>query len=274
MKITNNHNLPEPIVRTLTNREYNRGSADYTVTELLKPSWVSHLGRKHRHEKSIDVADLLSMQRGTLLHGILGEATEDDIIEKRFQILCGKFTLSGQIDWFRRPTGIIYDLKTMTDSQHKFDKPEHEEQVNIYAEILRQEGEEVKGCAIIKWFVNHSKVKAEEQAGYPPIEMITKPVPLWDSSRARDFIASRIEAHENPTPCTPEETWAKFAVQKPGLKRASKVEDTRAAAQAWADENINDVDQYSIEHRPGIRCKYYCKSVSPFCDRKDELASG
>lgn len=64
--------------------------------------------------------------------------------------------------------------------------------------------------------------------------------------------------------CTDEERWHKpdkWAVKKPGNKRALKLHDTREAAMAHAGTTLE------VEYRPGedTKCLKYC-SVAQFCD--------
>jgi hypothetical protein len=99
------------------------------------------------------------------------------------------------------------------------------------------------------------------------------PVFMWDPKFAKDYIVERISQHlyarDTKLPeCTPEERWAspdKFAVMKPGGKRAVKLCDSKEEAD---DYGIQIGGPYSIEPRPGVsrRCIDYCICNS-FCSQ-------
>ena len=47
MKLTNRFNLPEPFVAAVSSDDYERGDAEYTTTELIKPSRIVAYSRKY-----------------------------------------------------------------------------------------------------------------------------------------------------------------------------------------------------------------------------------
>jgi hypothetical protein len=94
---------------------------------------------------------------------------------------------------------------------------------------------------------------------------------LWNDADIKDLLHERIKLHldafaqrdEELTHCTPEEMWekpSKFAVMKPGAKRATKVFDSLADAEDFVSGDM------VIQLRPGerTRCERYCP-VKEYC---------
>ena len=59
MKITNVHNVPQPLVTLASKEYYSKGKSDYSVTELMSPPRVQRLRAQNREEMTQDVADML-----------------------------------------------------------------------------------------------------------------------------------------------------------------------------------------------------------------------
>jgi hypothetical protein len=78
MILTNLHKLPEPLVRAISHRGYDSGGSWRTVTELIGPSRISHLKRKHDHELTEDVVDRLYAFQGEMVHSIIERANMGD----------------------------------------------------------------------------------------------------------------------------------------------------------------------------------------------------
>ena len=57
MKITNKFNLPLPLVKAVENREYSKGDATFSVTELLRPPQMWKLMKMYSHLIETDVID-------------------------------------------------------------------------------------------------------------------------------------------------------------------------------------------------------------------------
>ena len=85
MKITNKLNLPEPIFRACQNDDYTKGDADYSATQLLRPSWMNYLSKKHNGEIEKDCSNMLWALQGKAMHLLLERnASKHDLIEQRF----------------------------------------------------------------------------------------------------------------------------------------------------------------------------------------------
>ena len=274
MIYTNVHNIPEKIANEIIglNKTYTKGGADFSVTGLIGTAWQHWLDGYGR-EATMDVSDLIARYRGKLLHGILGESDSDNLIEERLFMEHDGKSISGEPDWFNISGGIVYDLKSMLTRQHGFPtKDDHLWQLNIYAELLRYNGHDVKALKVMPWYVDHS-APGTASSTYPQCAILTTDVELKSKTEILEYLSERITYHSDPQPCTEEEKWSKFAVQKPGLKKASRVLDTRAEADTWGRENIGDLKKWEVVHRDGIRCRWYC-DYSSIClqyQKKEQL---
>jgi hypothetical protein len=150
-------------------------------------------------------------------------------------------------------------------------KREWEQQLNLYAELLRRHGYEVKRLEIVAIYRDWSKMRAQDSS-YPKSQVSVFEVPLWSEDEAAHFLSERVRLHrmaeEGDAPeCTAEERWerrTKYALMKRGRKSALKLFDTEEEAEAA----LRSSDQF-VEIRPGssIRCENYC-AVAPFCAQK------
>jgi hypothetical protein len=140
-----------------------------------------------------------------------------------------------------------------------------------------------------------SATQAQYGGDYPPHSIMEVDVPLWPREQAQAYILERVKLHQaarrglecdelysrhehygmldrpdgpclDTLPlCSDDERWlrdSKFAVHKGGQKRAVKLHDTEAEAEAHAAElRAKDARvPYTVEARPGTptRCLYFC----------------
>lgn len=73
MKFTNKLNLPQGIVNACL-REYDKGKADYSITQLLKPAQEHRLLQLNADKIIVDVADEIWKIFGSAVHAILEES--------------------------------------------------------------------------------------------------------------------------------------------------------------------------------------------------------
>lgn len=81
MKFTNKADLPEGIVNAIINDTYDKGKADYSVSQLNMPPQMLWLIKKHWDEITVDVSDEIWKLLGSNVHYIL-EKSQDASIEK------------------------------------------------------------------------------------------------------------------------------------------------------------------------------------------------
>ena len=272
MKLTNKLNLPQPIVDAVANDGYSKGDADISVTELLLPPMLRALQVKHEADISEDVSDRIFSLLGQTVHGILERSEQTGIAERRLSIKVLGWIISGGMDRFVAKDGLLQDYKLTTIYKTKGNNLPEEwvKQLNVYAEMLRQNGDKVEKLEIVAIYRDWSKSAAEREHDYPQRQVEVLSVPLIGSEEVLAFIKERVELHRaasngNYLPCTKEERWAKddcWALKAEGRKTAIKL--------YYDEEEVNLVKlmkgQY-WEKRDGVstRCESYCP-VRNFCN--------
>ena len=293
MVITNNAGYPEALVKAVENDSYSRGEGvDRSVTGLLAPPRQAALKEIHGHEIVEDVSDRTYALYGQLVHLLLeraGEQSRNAINEERLYAEVGGWTISGQTDTLTltedQRSWIISDYKFVT--AYKFKRsysgelviPEdYEQQLNMYAYLLRENGFKVDGLKIVAIYRDWSKLEAKRDKNYPQLGAETHDVTLWSEERAKAFMEERVRLHqnaENDLPeCDDDERWAKkdsWALKTTrDSKRARKVfYGSHAQAVAWGLDPDNKVKRgFVLDHRKGanVRCENYCV-VSEWCEQ-------
>lgn len=279
MKITNKYNLPESIVRAVTNDTYSGPKADsekISVTTLIGPPRIHFLKCKYWADLTEDVVDNIWKVLGSAAHAIMERAdSKDSIQEERLEKTIDGLTISGAFDLYDGKTQELHDYKTTsayTIVYNPLGKEEWVKQMNIYAYLLRDAGFPVKGCKIIAILRDHSYSKVVEGGNYPPIPIHIIDIPLWENEKAEAYIKGRVELFKSSKglddsalpACTKEEMWEKdgtWAVMKEGRKSAVAVRATREEAVAACPQGC------SIVERPGerTRCADYCP-VNAYCN--------
>lgn len=274
MRITNKLNLPEAIVRAISNDSYDRGACDFSITELLQPPRIRALKIKYKDELVEDAADRIYSLLGQSIHTILEKANnpENAISEKRYFAKFGKHTVSAQIDSLELANGALRDFKTTTAYKFKSDQPppaDYVAQLNGQLEILRRNGLDARILEIIGILRDWSIREAKSNQGYPQFQVATLNIPMWSREETTAFIENRIQLHlaaEKSLPiCDNLERWSspsKFAIMKGTNRRAVRLADSMAEAMDYVS---NFGPGHRVEHRPGEsrRCENYCvcKSV-------------
>ena len=312
MKLTNRLGLPDAIVKAVANHGYERGDADYTVTQLLNPPRIAALTRQHWNDIEEDVSDRIWALLGTVVHGILERAETVASVEERLtaQMIVDitsvtqaqhtadvnsdrlaapavsqdlkVFSISGKYDrCVVFPDGLLQDYKLMSvwEVIHGL-KADREQQLNMLAWIARENGIDIKKLEVVAIYRDWSKGKAREGGNYPQTQVQTIPVELWKPSRTEAFIAERIRLHEAAKvelpECTDEERWAAdytYAVMKQGNKRAVRVLATEKEANDYIVANgLMGCYVVPRQEDPVKRCRDYC-SAAPFCSQFQALSS-
>jgi hypothetical protein len=294
MKITNKAGLPEPVVKAVKNDTYDRGPADFTVTELTQPARAHALIKQHWDDIEADASELIYALTGQIGHAILERAGDPRFTENRFYatVHCGKaygtIKISGRADLFTdEEESVLSDYKFCSMWAVKDGVPsDWKEQVNMLTWLARENGVHISRAEIVAIFRDWSKPRARREPNYPPIQTKVCPVELWEHKGTEGFIQSRIKAmmdaeRGNLPLCSDEERWKDadgWAVKRRGAKRADRVVSSLAQAKAIAARSetdarlhLRDLDrpvQYDIEFRKGVakRCEDYCYAA-PFCEQ-------
>lgn len=270
MTFTNHQNLPGPLFRAVCNDDYEKGDADYTVTDLIAPPRIVALKRKHEKEMTEDAADRIWSLMGQLGHLVLERAATREIVEHRFYMLSRGIKVGGRLDLWDR--AILLDYKfTSVYAVRDGLKPEWEQQCNLNALLCAENGFEVRGAQIACILRDWSVGEARRDHQYPEHQVKMLDVPLWPRDEQLRFLEGRVDLHqtsrENPRLCTPQERWQrpeKWAVMKKGRTRAVKLHDSEDAV---VTHLATLGPGHYPEHRPAVetRCLDYC-AVRQFCD--------
>lgn len=278
MKYTNLANLPDAIVRAVTNDPYTKGDADFSITQLLNPPRISALERAHYNEIEIDVSDRIWSLIGQVAHGILERAEMAGIAERRLYAEINGTRISGGMD--RYHNGVLQDYKvTSVYKVRNGLSKEWEEQMNCYAYLLRKNNIQVHKLEIIAILRDWSKMEARRDGEYPRVQIVTLDVPMWSDTSCLFYLEDRIGKHlnarnnRNLPDCTESERWAKpasWAVKKDGRVKALRVLPSENEALEFIKYKRETTA--FVEYRPGesTRCEYYCP-VSNFCEQFKRL---
>ncbi len=278
MKNTNYNNIPNPILRAIRQNWYSGANAEHfcSVTDLIKPTKLSVLEKRHQAELTREASDLIWSLMGSAMHKVLEKSeTGNSLNEERlFAEVNGKI-ISGGIDLFEE--GVISDFKFTSVWSYIYasGKKEWEEQLNCYAYLYQQAGFDVKKLQIIAIFRDWSARKAKFEKDYPrQIEII--PIRGWSMDRCENFIRERLAkidlAMRIPDDaikeCSQRERWQDddvYAVMKQGNKRAVKLCSSKEQAESFMSTNT-DRDKLYLKIRTGEpkRCENYCH-VNHYC---------
>lgn len=272
--LTNKLRLPEPIVQAISNDTYSKGSADFSVTELLTPPQLVRLRKEHAAEIVEDASDRIWSLLGQAVHSIIersgvGAGTLSEVtLNTEFE----GTTIKGTFDHLTIASAELCDFKVTTVWKvlNNTVPEEWVQQTNIYRWMLhREKGLEVNSIAVIAILRDWSKREADRRQDYPQAQAVRLEVPVWPLEVTEAFVRSRIDLHKSdPVPgCSDEDIWAKpskYAVMKKGRQSALRLFDTAHEASHFL--NTERVPGGYVEHRPGVatRCESYCP-VAPFC---------
>lgn len=298
MRLTNQYDLPPQFMRAIMNPNiaYSRGDADISVTQLLRPPRIVGLTEKHYHEIEEDISDRIYALLGTVLHKVLelsdhegdGDNSERMIEERVFSKLSG-WVVSGGIDYYApnpaSPTSVVLADWKFTSVQTVVNgRDEWEQQLNIYAALLRREkGMEVTGVENIVIYRDWSKTRASRTGSYPAAGVERVRQRLWSPKEAEDFLLRRVKLHQdarveaeltdNYPLCSDSDRWkpADSYVARYPAGTVAKRESTLDALEQWIfgkQSKRKTPLNFSIEREEllPIRCAHYC-SASPWCDQ-------
>lgn len=267
MRYTNVHNYPAPFVRAVTADTYDKGEADYTVTELNAAPRQSILIKRHDTELIEDVSERLWVLGGTVAHEILARSGQEEreLFEKRLYTTVGGRKIGGRPDSLCLVSGLLTDYKWTSAWTYVFGRSEWIAQTNMYAFLARENGFKVNALEIFGMFRDWSESRAMQSRDYPPTNCARIPIEIWLHEKTREFIKERVALHDAAktklddmlAPCSPEERWQKettYAVMKPGRKSALSVHDTMESAKTAQTGGTAIVTRLGASRR----CASYC----------------
>ena len=294
-----NNLMSIPLIRdvflTYLRRDYLSLSNDYSVTELIDCPRVVQLRKRHKQElyelpvTDEEIRSNLKSFVGTAIHDAVSKALFEFVrrypnsgwmAERKIWDKVAGRKIVGKFDSYLN--GLLMDLKTTSVWKFIYKQfKEYEEQLNIYAYLLREDKINVTVLQIIMWFTDYDANKSYQHADYP--KDFIEPViisNLWQPSVAEERIVHLVEKHksneEKPDDgldeCTLEDMWAKehvYAIMAPGNKRAVRLLESEAEARDYISKSKNkEKDNWKITCRPGerTRCDKFCK-VNRWCSQ-------
>jgi hypothetical protein len=286
-RLTNNLNLPAPLVSAVTRHPRPDKPNSISVSELIQPPQLRALVRKHADELTEDASDRLWALLGTLLHGVMeqhAQGMKDHTVEEELTTEILGWKVIGHYDL----SEMVLDGELLTDwkltsvysMKDKDLKPEWDAQINCYAELLRRAGRKVTRAQIVAIGRDWSQSRAHREQDYPQQQVKIKAVELWPSERVTQFMEERVRLHQEAEKgcwpdCTPEERWARpdiWALKKKNQKKAVKLFEDKELAEKWLSQILGGEKSHYIEFRQGesIRCAAYCPAA-PKCSQWAKL---
>jgi hypothetical protein len=280
MEVHNKHNLPYPFVKALSSNHRPLVEKRVRVTSLIKPPRMTALERQNWDNMEVDVSEMMHAMLGTAFHGVLEDNSDGDpdMEAKELSLAADYFgwNLTGTMDHLSK-SGVITDWKTTSVWGAVFGNDGWEPQLNLYAQLARDNGYEVKGLKIFSYFRDWNERRSLDGGDYPEHMWGVYDIDLWSESKAKDYIKDRLATLEvaldrGTVLCSDEDRWAtpdRYAVMKPGAKRATRVLDTEEEAKEYL---YTKVGKGKIEVRVGEkfkRCERYC-NASAFCKQYQE----
>jgi hypothetical protein len=225
MHYKNEKMIPLPVIRGIKHSwDYSKGDADFSVTELLQPPKVRALKIQNKEKLVEDYSDTIASFIGNAVHKMLedGNSKADDLItEMRINssVIVDDvyYTISGCVDLINKTTNTLSDYKTTSAYAvtGNVEKPEWEQQLNIYAWLYAQEFDkkDLPEAEIIAVLKDWSKGRSKNSNTYPPSPIFVKPIMIWKKLEIEEFIKERIRLHTNALTntqdviCSDEERW-------------------------------------------------------------------
>lgn len=288
MKITNNLNLPAPLVKAVTRPPREAKPNRIGVTELSQPPQLRGLTRQHAGELTEDASDRLWALLGSLLHDVLegyAEGLDNTIAEQKLEIEIDGWTVVGKYDL----SEMILEGELLTDwkltsvyslRDNDAVKPEWEAQINCYVYLLKEHGRNVSNAQIVAIGRDWNKSRARRERDYPQKGICIKPVALWPTEQTLAYIRERVRLHKAAEQgvwpeCDAEDRWARpdiYALMKKGQKKAVKLFEDKHLAETWLSQILGGSTSHSIQHRQGesVRCAAYCPAA-PKCKQWAKL---
>lgn len=277
MELSNKYKYPAAVVAAAKEEIYKPTWDLLRVTESIDSPLIKRLLIEYWDKIIIDVDEIVySSMFGTAWHKFLSAFETNEILEKRWSVDYNGIIVSGQTDIYRPDVGAIEDNKTQSAWAFVFGTASWQEQLNIYAELVEENGYAVNELWINSFLRDWSKYEAMKgrNSNYPEHKFHRVRVPLWSKDKRKKFIKDRIALHidhRDDYVCNTyaevgehNERWEKpttFAVMKGGNKKASKVEPTLEEAAAWIETRKPETKAaMSIVKRAGrcIRCEDWC----------------
>ena len=267
--MTNNYKVPDLFVKATFKEEKEVDPHRWSVTELLLPSYMIRLSRKHKFNE--DVRDKVQALLGTAFHKYMEDFSNHP--ETKLEVKIDDINvIVGIIDDYEDTTIIDYKTVNVSKVQNK-DFKDNELQIKIYAYLMMKQGKLFTKGRLHYLMKDWKKIMVSRDENYPasPIYTYEFDITTNDLVEAEKYVKNKINEVENETPlCTDEERWFtgnKYAVyKKTGDAKASKVCNTEEEAHQYITEKCNGAGQIEVRKGQYLRCDLYCGGRE-FCER-------
>lgn len=292
--VTNNLGLPEVYRRAWNAIQANHktSGADLSATAAVTPAKIRRLMQLHGKEITEDISDLVRPLIGTALHYILEMGATSELSEEPLFAEVDGWTIVAKPDLLELTSGVLTDHKASSKWAYIIgDKKDWEAQLNVTAEVLYQNGYDVKVLQVSLMVLDFSKKERRQREDYPPASIVVVPVPVWTRDERLAYIRERIDSHHRAQEgeiddCTPAERWERPAVWAVVAESAKpNAQGFRRAVSGGLHDNEQDANQMAaalteekkkkhlVEFRPGRspRCEH-CK-VYDWCAQGQDLVA-
>lgn len=216
MQYTNKHDVPIEVIRAVQNDPYTKGEGvTLSVTQLIKSPRIVALAEQHDADISVDYRDEVFKLLGKAVHLALENANAGDenlIPERRLYAEIDGWRISGQTDTMSLKEKMLTDYKCTSVYAVGSDKPEWEQQLNLYTWLWRKHGYEVERLRIMAILRDWRRSEADKKFDYPQSPVVCLEIPLWGFIKQTDFVQQRVAAHQAAMKgelpeCTDEDRW-------------------------------------------------------------------
>jgi hypothetical protein len=286
--MTNKNNYPQWFVDFITKQsdDYDKGQADYSVTQLLDAPRIVILKNRYSEEKDID--SMIPSALGTYVH----KAVEQKL-DRVYMKVCNS-VVGGLADRI--------DGKVLTDFKHTrvfayMDQDQmlkFRQQLLLYAYMYNRNKYDISVVQNAFLFTDWMPSVARRDRRYPQTRFLEHEWPFSDEelSVVPEFMEKRVKAlewnaeqcDEDLTLCTKKDMWYTgdvWAVKKKGAKKAVSggLHNTEESAKKHVNKllvdqtydyntKIQERNKYTIEYREGVRvrCEQNHCGVAQHCD--------
>jgi len=272
MKWTNNHNLPDRVIRVIQGKykerkpELNRLS----ITDLVDEPLPRILYTNHWDDIVRDYSDLLTMVQGISLHSRYEMcATDDEDAEHKFEDVVEGIIVVGKADNHFDNTTL--EVKQTGVYGPKYRLPKWTKQMNCYGWQRRKRDILVEELLVDIWYRDWKQGNIHWK-DYPEIPYECISLDLWDFETQDEYIRSQVQKHlshpvyDKPEqynkPCSDEQRGIRFEAYKGKNKTPTKV-GTLDEVNQWCKQQPH---KFEIRKSSPVFCERYCKSrsVCPF----------
>lgn len=254
------------------------------VTELIMSPQRRKLYRKYWENISRSVVSVHYKMLGTMIHALLELKEFTEILDKMTEAYKDKDTgallsyaiqlveirkrkkveyeldgwkIVGTYDLFE--DGVLYDYKITSEyivANKKFDK--YEQQLQIYAFMLKNSGHDVKSIKNIFFIRDYSVTRSKLD-----MPLYVQEYEIWDEEKTKQFIRDRLALHSSEALCTDEDMMLRVKWLVGGREFSSEEK-----AKAYAAKTKQEVKKLVIP----LGCMYFCE-VSDYCEQYQKLLS-